>query len=30
MDDTLTHVVHLEFEDAEIVAVLVEGLHLDA
>ncbi|MNQ86901.1 hypothetical protein D3C85_1021070 [compost metagenome] len=30
MDDALAHVVHLEFEDAEVVAVLVEGLHLQA
>ena len=30
MDDALTHVVHLEFEDAEIVAVLVQRLHLNA
>ncbi|CEI77608.1 Flp pilus assembly protein TadG [Pseudomonas aeruginosa] len=30
MDDALAHVVHLEFGDAEVVAVLVEGLHLQA
>ncbi len=30
VDDALTHVVHLEFEDAEIVAVLVQRLHLNA
>ncbi|MCY1367231.1 hypothetical protein D9M69_541570 [compost metagenome] len=30
MDDALAHVVHLEFENAEVVAVLVQGLHLDA
>ncbi|MNQ57227.1 hypothetical protein D3C85_713740 [compost metagenome] len=30
MDDALAHVVHLEFEDAEVIAVLVQGLDLDA
>ncbi|MNZ51345.1 hypothetical protein D3C78_691550 [compost metagenome] len=30
VDDALAAVVHLEFEDAEVVAVLVEGLHLQA
>ena len=30
MDDALADIVHLEFEDAEIVAVLVQGLDLDA
>ena len=30
VDDALTAVVHLEFEDAEVIAVLVEGLHLNA
>ena len=30
VDDALAHVVHLEFEDAEGVAVLVQGFDLDA
>ena len=30
VDDALTAVVHLELEDAEVIAVLVEGLHLNA
>ena len=30
MNDALAAVVHLEFEDAEVIAVLVEGLHLQA
>ena len=30
VDDALTHIVHLEFEDAEVIAVLVQRLHLDA
>ena len=29
VDDALAHVVHLEFENAELVAVLVQGLHLN-
>ena len=30
VDDALAHVVHLEFQDAEVLAVLVQGLHLQA
>ena len=30
MDDALTHVIHLEFDDAVFVTVLIEGLHLQA
>ena len=30
VDDALANVVHLEFEDAEVIAVLVQGLDLDA
>lgn len=30
VDDALTNIVHLEFEDAEVVAVLIQRLHLDA
>ena len=30
VNDALAAVVHLEFEDAEVIAVLVEGLHLQA
>ncbi len=30
VDDALAAVVHLEFEDAEVIAVLIESLHLNA
>ncbi len=29
VDDALAHVVHLEFGDAKLIAVVVEGLHLN-
>ena len=30
VNDALTHVIHLEFEDAEVVTVLIQGFHLNA
>ncbi len=30
VDDALAHVVHLEFDNAVFIAVVVEGLHLEA